>query len=384
MGKMTINENGIIKKSNGLIEASYKLTLNEQKIIMLLASSISMEDEEFKSYKFKVKDFINLTGNVGQGKYTEIKEIAKRLMQKVFEIRMGNKHILVSWLSSVTYHEGEGVIELRFDPWLKPFLLQLQSHFTKYMLRNVSRLKSSYSIRIYELCKQYENIGYRVFEIEKLRYILGIEPEQYPKYANFKQRVILQAQSELKDYTDIWFDFIEIKKGRKVDQIRFIIHSSKNELSQKEITPLREDDIDLIWQKVKEVGGQDVRREFIDQQLRFITDNIKSTDPVKYFLEKIIVLSQQTEIKKTVEDALVYFIKNDKKPGTKIAEKKSNIIDKEGKKPKTLMSSLYSGSTKVRVFKYKNKMYFLRRNFIRIIQRAPLRELVKQLSEEAV
>ncbi|GAA3333899.1 hypothetical protein GCM10020331_099760 [Ectobacillus funiculus] len=45
----------------------------------------------------------------------------------------------------------------------------------------------------------------------------------YPAYGNFKQRILVPAQNELKDKTDIQFDIAEYKTGRKVDRVKFII-----------------------------------------------------------------------------------------------------------------------------------------------------------------
>ncbi|PGU35086.1 initiator RepB protein, partial [Bacillus cereus] len=59
-----------------------------------------------------------------------------------------------------------------------------------------------------------------------LRYYLDAI-DVYPNYANFKQRVLKPSQKELNQKTDISFEFEEIKLGRKVQKIRFIIRSQK-------------------------------------------------------------------------------------------------------------------------------------------------------------
>ncbi|MFZ4773736.1 MAG: replication initiation protein [Terrimicrobiaceae bacterium] len=130
----------------------------------------------------------------------------------------------VSWLSSSEYVEGSGVVSLCFDPKLKPFLLQLKNRFTNYRIKNIVQLKSQFSIRIYELLKQYKKIGQRLFLVSDLRSILGIEDGQYKLYADFKRKVILIAQKELAKKTDISFRFEEIKIGHGVGQIRFYVN----------------------------------------------------------------------------------------------------------------------------------------------------------------
>lgn len=229
-------ENKMIRKANHLIEASYKLSAIEQKVIAILASSIKAEDKDFQSYPVRIKEFQQFTG-VSSNNYDQLEEVVLGLKEKNLKIiypdEDGKKVTLnVSWLSSTKYTEGSGIIELCFDPSLKPFFLQLKARFTNYRLKNVIQLKSQFSIRIYELLKQYERLGQRLFTLTELRSILGIDEGQYKLYADFKRKVILVAQEELANKTDISFKFEEIKIGHGVGQIRFFIKSKTREKAQ--------------------------------------------------------------------------------------------------------------------------------------------------------
>ncbi|PGH78264.1 initiator RepB protein [Bacillus thuringiensis] len=223
---LQIKENNIVSKSNTLIEANSRLNLVEQKMLLCLASNIEPNDRDFKTYTFPIRQFHNLLGLNGSTKYTELSKITKELLSKVIEIRAGEELIQVSWLSSAIYNRNKGTIDMRFDPLLKPFLLELSNKFTSYKLANVVKLKSTYAIRIYELLKQYEDLKERTISLENLRYYLDAM-DVYPNYANFKQRVLRPSQKELVKKTDISFEFEEIKLGRKVQKIRFIIFSQK-------------------------------------------------------------------------------------------------------------------------------------------------------------
>ncbi|WP_242311271.1 replication initiation protein [Bacillus cereus group sp. BfR-BA-01331] len=223
---LQIKENNIVSKSNTLIEANSRLNLVEQKMLLCLASNIEPNDRDFKTYTFPIRQFHDLLGLSGSTKYTELSKITKELLSKVIEIRAGEELIQVSWLSSAIYNRNKGTIDMRFDPLLKPFLLELSSKFTSYRLANVVKLKSTYAIRIYELLKQYEDLKERTISLENLRYYLDAM-DVYPNYANFKQRVLKPSQKELEQKTDISFEFEEIKLGRKVQKVRFIIRSQK-------------------------------------------------------------------------------------------------------------------------------------------------------------
>ena len=137
-----MNKDYLVTKSNFFImNSSYDLSLQEQKIILTLASMVQPLDEEFKPYKFKINDFMKLLDVDTKTKYTEVPKITKNLMKKVFEIRQGKKILQVAWLSSAEYEEGSGYVELEFSPKLKPFMLKLNSMFTQYKLENILSMK---------------------------------------------------------------------------------------------------------------------------------------------------------------------------------------------------------------------------------------------------
>ncbi len=273
------SNNKLVTKSNMLIEASYKLGVVEQKIILCLASNIQPTDSDFKTYTLPIKEFTKLLGLKGTPKYTELRQTTKELMQKVFEVRINRKVIQVAWLSYVAYNETEGTIDIRFDPFLRPYLLELKREFTSYRLENVVKLKSSYAIRIYELLKQYEKIQERTVPLTTLRKMLGAE-DIYPAYGNFKQRVLIPAQKELKKKTDISFQIEEIKTGRRVSKIKFVISSAKKKEEQLNLfeESLKEfKQPNAFTERVKKLGmamGVSLTDEIIHSWSKFGEENV--------------------------------------------------------------------------------------------------------------
>jgi plasmid replication initiation protein len=220
----------IIYKSNELIEARYYLSLAEQRLVLLLASEINPNDEDFKDYEIRIMDFIKMFGlESDKSIYEKIEASANTLLGKIITLKSGNDVEKTVWLSYVKYTKGSGVIRLRFDKSLKPYFLQLKSHFTKYQLNYVMDFKSQYSIRLYELLKmdafkvkngQFE----KFFEVSELRLILGIDKKDYAFFADFRRFVIKSAISEISDKTDLFIvDVIYGKTGRKVTNITFVV-----------------------------------------------------------------------------------------------------------------------------------------------------------------
>ena len=239
-----MNKDYLITKSNYFImNCNYDLSLEEQKIILTLASMVQPDDEEFKPYKFKISDFMDLLCVSTKTKYTEIPKITKELMKKVFEIQEDTRLIQTAWLSSAIYEKGNGYVELTFSPALKPYMLKLNSMFTQYKLANILAMKSKYSPRIYEIlkCNEFKKQGFIEISVSELRSLLKVR-DIYPLYADFKRKVIIKSQSELNRISDINFEFEEIKTGRKVTSIRFYIHSNKikdtNNINETAVTTL--------------------------------------------------------------------------------------------------------------------------------------------------
>lgn len=221
-----MQKNYMVTQGNGLIEARHinPLTVREQKIVLTMVSMIQPTDEDFKDYRISIKEFSEMLGLEGSAKYTEIKEITKDLMSKSIEIpKSDGGWLFANWVSSAEYKTGEGSIALSFSPKLMPYLLQLKNAFTSYRLSNILSLKSTYSIRLYELMKKWQHLGRWECSVESLREKIGVSPDKYPRYANFKARVLKSAVEEVNAKTDLFITFKENKKGRSVERIEFTI-----------------------------------------------------------------------------------------------------------------------------------------------------------------
>ena len=224
-----MNKKQVVKKDNALIESRCNLTLNQQKLVLAVLAQIKREDEDFKEYFISVKDFKKLMDLKTTGFYTQMRQAAKDIRAKTLIIpRDGNRELITGWFSSIEFgHEGE--VGFMFDFKLKPYLLQLQSRFTAYQLENILSLKSKYSIRVYELLKQYEGLKYCRFDLMELRELLFVKPGVYPDFNNFKVRILEPTKKDINQYTDISISYSNVKTGRRITAIEFNIIPQKQE-----------------------------------------------------------------------------------------------------------------------------------------------------------
>lgn len=247
-------KNNVVTKSNDLNLRAYQLNKTEQLLVLSIASMVQPQDEDFKTYKLRVKEFMDLINVSDKSKYVELPKITKSLMMKVIEIKKTHSLLQVAWFSSVEHRPGEGIIEVEFSPKLKPYLLNLKENFVTYALNQVAKLSSKYSIRIYELLKQHHFKNTVQFEMDEFRDLIGLDDSIYPRYSNMKPKVLLVGQKEINNKTDLFFDFEEIKTGRKVTSIKFYISSNENDCKTEIAAALIEDPKDLdLTKQVKEI-----------------------------------------------------------------------------------------------------------------------------------
>jgi plasmid replication initiation protein len=217
----------IVTQANELVESRYNLTLGEQRLIFTMIARIQPDDEDFKPYRISLNELAEFLGIDKNHIYSDCKKITKKLLGKVVEIQETGRLLQTHWVSSADYVDGTGMVNLTFDPLLKPYLLQLKGNFTSSKLEMLLSFKSQYTMRMYTLLKQYERLNGREVELHLLREILGIGKEQYKLYTDFKRNILESTQKELKAKADLTFEFDEIKHGRRVGAIRFKILSQK-------------------------------------------------------------------------------------------------------------------------------------------------------------
>ena len=216
----------IVRKSNDLIQnAMYSLTLSQQKLMLHIFAMIKPSDTELPRYEMSIYEFLKLCGvdphngsMYKQGK-KNIEDIANAKVQWI-RLAGTQKITMFRWLSSATIDEGTGKIVLTLDQSLKPHLIQLKEFYTTMNITYTLPMKSQYSIKIYELCKSYQNLYLEkkkkgeplVWSIETLKKQVDCNASNW---AHVRRTVLDKAKSEINGKTDILFDYAVYEKDRQ-------------------------------------------------------------------------------------------------------------------------------------------------------------------------
>lgn len=228
----------LVTKSNKLINANYDLSLNELKIMLILASRIQPNENTFNQYTFKASELAELLQITPEAMYKELPKITKNLMSKQLEIESedGRDLLQVNLLSAALYRKGRGTVILEFSSMLAPYLLELKHNFTRYRLENILLLNSKYSIRMYELFKSHFKPKEPFFiTVSDLRKQLRLTQKSYEAYSIVKTKVIDVAVKEISEMTDLKVEWEAERVGRKVENLYFTItDKTPDEITKKQ------------------------------------------------------------------------------------------------------------------------------------------------------
>lgn len=216
----------IVRKSNDLIQnAMSTLTLSQQKLMLHIFAMIKPSDTELPRYEMSIYEFLKLCGvDPHNGSmYAQVRNNIDAIANaKVQWIRLAGtqKITMFRWLAGATIDEGTGKIVLTLDQALKPHLIQLKEFYTTMNITYTLPMKSQYSLKIYELCKSYQNLYLTkkqkgeplVWNIETLKKQVDCNATNW---AHVRRTVLDKAKSEINGHTDIYFDYEVYEKDRQ-------------------------------------------------------------------------------------------------------------------------------------------------------------------------
>ena len=236
-----------VVQSNDLVTSMAKMDKVPLKIFELAVSCIDTDnlprDHTVYLSKSTVYSFFQVTDN---DKHTRFKSALTTLhQQSIFEVREENeqgkwKYKIISPISSSEWNDYSDTLKIKFTDDIMPYLIELKTNFTQYLITDIMELNSKYSIIFYKWFSMnynqydtYKGTGSRNEEqLERLKNPYISMPElrrmtntlkEYNRVDNFEARVLKPAKEEINEHTHFTMTYEKIKKGRSVVGIKFYI-----------------------------------------------------------------------------------------------------------------------------------------------------------------
>ena len=224
----------LVVKDNSLIDASFNLSLVEQRLMLLAIVEARELDKLTPDTPIEVKAtaYRDQYKTDESNAYSQLADATKQLFNRQFSYidkYKGEDCITVArWVNRASYLNDNGTVVLYLSSEVISMISRLEANFTQYLLEQVSDFKSKHSIRLYELLIKYRDVGNsKKFDIKELRSKLGLENDEYKVTADFKKYVLDAAIKEISDKTDIQIKYEQFKEGRTISHILFKIGKKK-------------------------------------------------------------------------------------------------------------------------------------------------------------
>jgi len=222
-------KNLTIYKANAVVEAGYKLTLNEQRVVLACIGQVNSNVALLATDEFELsaKEFSELFSVSEDRAYHALVDVAESLFNRYVVVdnpyhdRPSVKRLKMRWISSIEYLTDEGKISLCFSQKMLPYLSALKGQFTRYELKHIGNMTSIYGIRLYEFLMQWKTTGKREIEIDWLKKQFEIE-EKYKAIKDLKKYVIDPAIKDINTHSNYQVNWTQRKTGRNVTHLTFI------------------------------------------------------------------------------------------------------------------------------------------------------------------
>ena len=227
-------ETAIVEKRNVLNELrSNNMTVQELRFFSIYLSKINPWDKSTRVVRFPIEDFQRIMG-FGKLNIAQLRASTDSLLCKLVHIPDEDGRGMRTFQLFKECHiyqadDGKWYMEIDAHDKALPLMFDFKNRYFKYELWNALRLKSPNQIRMYEILKQYESIGWREISVPELRELLGIAPNEYDRWDNFRRKVLDSCQDALKESTDICYTYEKGKSGAGGKWLSIIFHIFKNE-----------------------------------------------------------------------------------------------------------------------------------------------------------
>jgi plasmid replication initiation protein len=241
-------KNNFFKQSNYLVEAVFEQSFKEfeLKVLGLVSKHISKSnllplDKTGRLIEISISkyDFCNSLNIDLQNFYQQAKSLTPDLHKKSIFLerqkspdksnRSKKEFLSVVLIPQIACKDNQ--ITFWISPILQPYLQKLRVEYTLLSLEYISKMGSSYAIKLYQLLAQYQNLKKRVFSILGLKKIFGIS-NKYRDFTRFKEEVIQVAIKHINENSNLRITFEIEKSGKKVENIIFKIALQETQLQQ--------------------------------------------------------------------------------------------------------------------------------------------------------
>jgi hypothetical protein len=230
----------VLKKHSAVIQMSNVVTGVQRKawnVLLYHARDALRRGCQDRIFEVPLSEVRRWTG-IETTDHTKLKKALLALMDVVVEVNLLGKDT-EKWEAFVLlpYAAIEGGV-VRFE--LTERLRQVLVHPRMYApldLGILRGLRGKYAIALYELARDYVGAEVPLMSLDEFRKIMGVRPEEYRRFADFLNRVILPAVREVNEVTDleVSYTLFRDRKTRRWASIKFSVRRKGEGIAAEDI-----------------------------------------------------------------------------------------------------------------------------------------------------
>ncbi len=215
---------------NSIIDAKdiSMLSLDARKLFYVAVSQCKRGDKEFYTYETTPTELAEMWDISRQQVYKIAKKICKELMGITIELPNGAKGFKMRHLFELCDYDDDSVLVFRLHKEMTDMLLGLKKDFSKPLMWDFMRMRSTYSMALWHLF-QKEMHSFKPMmsapiefdlTLEELRKATGTE-NKLKQVGEFKKKVLDRAVIDIKRNCWVDISYTNLKRGRFVTGFRF-------------------------------------------------------------------------------------------------------------------------------------------------------------------
>ena len=222
-----------VVKSNDIVDASYRLSLNEQRLILMCISQIKKGQSINDKQQFIVNahEFARTFKMALANAYRDLQMVADKLYDRSVTINNPDprnpklEQTKTRWINSIGYIPGNGELMITFAGPIIPYISMLEGRFTRYSIYSISDMNSTYGMRFYELMQKWRSESgveknKKEVELVDLKSQLDLD-KKYKSIKDFKKYVLEPAIKDINTHSDLKARYTQRKTGRRVTHLIF-------------------------------------------------------------------------------------------------------------------------------------------------------------------
>ena len=204
-----------------------RFTSTEVDLFFTLCNKLKEQDTRKVIIPFEELKYLSNYYTRSQERFiNDLEHVYDKMLNLTYVERNGRSFEKFVLFTSYKVDLDEECLSISVNPDLKHILNSITADFTKFELKEMTHLKSTYAKNMFRLLKQYKHTGYLKLSMEDFRTRLDVSKSY--QMCDITKRVLKPIINELSSiFNNLNINKIKAKKGRKIECLEFTFDAEK-------------------------------------------------------------------------------------------------------------------------------------------------------------